>query len=84
MPINDGKNIEPIHDAGNDGYIYTRQRRDGGTFKVWISGTSKAASPFPVESIFESISLLTPNPRLARQCGLTIITSEAFPLRKDL
>ena len=64
MPINHGKNVEPIDDAGNDGYIYTRQRKDGGTFKVWISGTSKAESPFPVEFIFEKYFASHPEPEV--------------------
>jgi hypothetical protein len=53
---------EPVHDAANDGYIYTRRRKDGGTFKVWISGTAKAEATSPVESIFEKYFASRPEP----------------------
>jgi hypothetical protein len=60
------KNSEPVHDAANDGYIYLRQRKDGGAFKVWISGTAKAVSTVPVETIFEKYFASRPEPEVGQ------------------
>jgi hypothetical protein len=58
------KNVEPVHDAAKDDYIYTRQRKDGGAFKVWISGTAKAVSTIPVSTIFEKYFASRPVPEV--------------------